>query len=75
MRIASERPERKATLKTQSPPPFACAVCGVPAQTPYSQKIRPRRCPDPEIIAPRMLMINQAQEVFGRFPASLIYVC
>jgi hypothetical protein len=41
--------------------------------TPYSQKIRPGRCPDPEIIALRMLMINQAQEVSGRFPASLTY--
>ncbi len=40
----------------------------------YSQKIRPGRCPDPEIIALRVLMINQAQEVSGRFPASLIYV-
>jgi hypothetical protein len=39
----------------------------------YSQKIRPGRCPDPEIIAVRMLMINRAQEVSGRFPASLIY--
>jgi hypothetical protein len=37
----------------------------------YSQKTRPRRCPDPEIIALRRLMMNQ--EVFGRFPASLIY--
>ena len=41
---------------------------------PYSQEIRPGRCPDPEIIALRVLMINQAQEVSGRFPASLIYV-
>jgi hypothetical protein len=40
----------------------------------YSQIVRPSRCPDPEIIALRMLMINQAQEVSGRFPASLIYM-
>src|SRR6266403_5872364 len=36
----------------------------------------PGRCPEPEIIALRTLMINQAREVScqGRFPASLIYV-
>jgi hypothetical protein len=38
----------------------------------FGQKTRP--CPEPEIIALQTLMINQAQEVFGRFPASLIYV-
>ena len=39
----------------------------------YSQKIRPGCCPDPEIIALRMLMINQAGGVW-EIPASLIYV-
>jgi len=35
----------------------------------YGQKTRPGRCPEPEIIAQRTLMINQAREVFcqGRF--------
>jgi hypothetical protein len=28
-------------------------------------KTRPGRSPDPEIIAPRMLTINQAREAFG----------
>jgi hypothetical protein len=43
---------------------------------PYGQKNRPGRCHEPEIIALRTLMTNQAREVFcqGRFPASLIYV-
>ncbi len=42
----------------------------------YGEKTRPGRCPEPELIALRPLMINQAREVFcqGRFPASLIYV-
>jgi hypothetical protein len=42
----------------------------------YGQKTRPGRCPEPELIAQRTLMIDQAREVFcqGRFPASLIYV-
>src|SRR5258708_18726267 len=42
----------------------------------HGQKTRPSRCPEPEIIALRTLMIKQAREVFcqGRFPASLIYV-
>jgi hypothetical protein len=42
----------------------------------YGQKTRPGRCPEPEIIALRTLMINQAREVFclGTLPASLIYV-
>ena len=41
--------------------------------TAYGQKTRPDRCPAPEIIALRTLMINQAWEVscLGRFPASL----
>jgi hypothetical protein len=41
----------------------------------YGQKTRPSRSPEPEIIALRMLMKNQAREVFcqGRFAASLIY--
>src|SRR6266852_176980 len=42
----------------------------------YGEKTRPGRCPEPELIAQRPLMINQAREVFcqGRFPASLIHV-
>jgi hypothetical protein len=31
---------------------------------PYSQITRPGCCPEPEIMALRMLMINQAREVF-----------
>jgi hypothetical protein len=54
---------------------------GVPRRSPfldllrYGQKNRPGRYPEPEIIALRTLMTNQALEVFcqGRFPASLIY--
>jgi hypothetical protein len=43
----------------------------------YSQKIRPGRCPDPEIIALRMLMINQAQEAGGlwEIPGILNNIC
>ena len=43
---------------------------------PFGQKTRPGRCPEPEIIPLRTLMINQAREVFcqRRFPASLICV-
>src|SRR5437588_1940422 len=42
----------------------------------YGEKTRPGRCSEPELIAQRPLMINQAREVFcqGRLPASLIYV-
>ena len=42
--------------------------------TPYGQKTRPGRCPEPELIALPTLMIDQARGSFcqGRFPASLI---
>jgi hypothetical protein len=40
--------------------------------SPFGQKTRP--CPEPEMIALRTLVINQVRAVFGRFPASLIYV-
>src|SRR5882762_8739323 len=49
----------------------------VPRQaSPYGEKTRPGRCPEPELIALRTLMINRARQRFcqGRFPASLIYV-
>ncbi len=32
MRTESEEPNRETTLKAQSPPPYACAVCGAPAK-------------------------------------------
>jgi hypothetical protein len=38
------------------------------------KKFVPVAAPIQKIITLRMLMINQAQKVFGRFPASLIYV-
>ena len=71
---------------------FNCPYCGeeismvldlsVDRQThiegwiPYGQETDPGRCPEPELIALRTLMINQAREGFcqGEFPASLIYV-
>ena len=43
-------------------------------ESPFGQKTRPGRGPEPEIIPLRTLMVNQAREVFcqRRFPASLI---
>jgi hypothetical protein len=32
MRSESEEATRETTLKAQSPPPYACAVCGAPAK-------------------------------------------
>src|SRR5260221_10931949 len=45
-------------------------------RTSFGQKTRPGRCPEPELIALRTLIINQAREAScqWRFPASLIYV-
>src|SRR5437763_4066222 len=45
-------------------------------RSPYGEKTRPGPCPEPELIALRTLMINQARQRFckWRFPASLIYV-
>jgi hypothetical protein len=40
----------------------------------YNQKKSSRSLPRSRIVALRMLMINQVQDVTGRFPASLIYV-
>ena len=43
-------------------------------RSPYGEKTRPGPCPEPELIALRTLLINQAREVFcqGNSPASLI---
>ena len=45
-------------------------------RSPYGEKTRPGPCPEPELIALRTLMINQAREVFcqGRFPASFVLI-
>jgi len=43
---------------------------------PHREKTRPGRCPEPELIALRTLMINQVREVFcqKKLLASLIYI-
>jgi len=35
------------------------------AETPYGEKTRPGRCPEPELIALRTLMINRARRRFA----------
>src|SRR5229473_593901 len=48
----------------------------VPKGMAYGEKTRPGHCPEPELIALRTVMINQARQRFckWRFPASLIFV-
>ncbi len=41
-----------------------CLPSSDPGTLSYGQKTRPDRCPAPEIIALRTLMITQAREVF-----------
>jgi len=42
---------------------------------PYSEKTRPGRCPEPEIIALRALMINRAGSAFARDIPGILNVC
>lgn len=52
------------------------ALSPTPRLPPYGQKTHLGHSPQPELIALRTLMINQAREIFcqGKFPSSLIDV-